>query len=253
VTSRLSLLALATGVYVAALLVSFPASVAQRWFLPDGTAALAGVEGTIWRGAAGYGTVAGIGFADLRWRLEPIAFLTGRVSASFEMRFDEGFARGHVSAGRSRVELSDVQARIRLASLAQVLDFGGADGLLSAALDTLELVDGWPTIAAGTIEIADLSAPPIMPIPGVPIVALGSFRATLTPGSDPGVAATVTDTGGPLELNGRASLAPDHSYVFDALVKARADAPDYLVQGLEFVTTAPNAEGQRKFVDRGHL
>jgi len=251
--SKLSLLALAVGVYVAALLVSFPASVAQRWFLPANGAALANVEGTIWRGEAGYGSVAGIGFSDLRWRLEPVGLLIGRVGAAIEMRFDEGFARGQLSARGSRVELSDVQARVRLRSLGQVLDFGGADGLVSASLDTLELVNGWPTMAAGTVEIADLTAPPILPIPGVPIVALGSFRATLTPGPEPGIVAVVTDMGGPLELNGRANLAPDRSYVLDALVKPRADAPDYLVQGLELVTTAPNAEGQRKFVDRGHL
>jgi hypothetical protein len=72
-------------------------------------------------------------------------------------------------------------------------------------------------------------------------------------GDDAGIVALLNDQGGPLEVTGRISLRPDRTYLFDSLIKLRADAPDVLVQGLEIVGGAPNASGQRKFQQQGSL
>jgi hypothetical protein len=87
----------------------------------------------------------------------------------------------------------------------------------------------------------------------VTTIPLGNYRAELAPADQPGIVAVVKDEGGPLELSGRISLAPDRSFSLDALIKARPGAPEVLVQGVEIVTGEPNAEGRRRFLQQGTL
>lgn len=249
---RWSLLALGFGVYLAVAVGSFPASLAYRWFGPE-PLRLASIEGTIWNGRAAHGAVAGLPFADLRWQLHPAALLTGRISLTAESRIADGFANASVEAAKGRLELRDVRASLRLESVRSVLNLGAVQGDLSVALDRLELSGGLPVVAEGRLTLGNLVAPPLFPTPGVTSIPLGNYRAELTAGDQPGIVATVTDEGGPLELAGRVMLAPDRSFTLDALIRPRPEAPAVLVEGLELVTGEPNATGHRKFVQQGTL
>ena len=250
--SKVSLIALGLGVYLAAAIVSFPASVAKRWFAPP-ELALAAVEGTIWHGTAAYGAINGFGFSGLEWWLHPAALLRGRLSLTAETDLATGFVRANLVAAGNRLTLTDVRASANLRDFRNWLAFGDVSGDVMVALDSLELIDGWPTAAIGEVQVADLLVPPLFPIDGITTIALGNYRATMIAGDDPGIVALLNDQGGPLELTGRISLQPDRTYVFDSLIKPRADAPDILVQGLEIVSGAPNASGQRKFLQQGSL
>jgi hypothetical protein len=250
--SKFSLLALGLGVYLAVAIASFPAAIAARWFAPA-EISLAAVEGTIWHGRAAYGAVAGIGFSDFEWWLHPAALLRGRLSVTAESELASGFARANLSVSGSRLLLTEVRASTDLRTFRDLLAFGEVRGEVRVALESLELVDGWPVAAVGEVQVADLSVPPLIPMNGVTTIPLGNYRALLTAGDEPGLVALLNDQGGPLELTGRITLGTDRSYLFDSLIKPRADAPEALVQGLEFVSGAPNASGQRKFVQQGTL
>jgi general secretion pathway protein N len=239
-SSRVSLLALGLGAYLAFAIVSFPASIAHRWFSPD-SLALAGVEGTIWNGRAAYGGIEGLAFSDLSWQLHPAALLTGRLGLDVETRLADGFVRTGVSVSGGGVRFRDLAATTRLEALGSLTPLVGVSGNLSLSLDRLELVDGWPQAASGTVRIAGLSAPPLIPVTGVASVALGNYLARLTT-TDDGIAAIVNDEGGPLELEGRVDLAGDRSYVLTSRIRPRADASDELVEGLRFMAPA-DAEG----------
>lgn len=249
-SSRFSLLALGIGVYLAVAIGSFPATLAYRWFAPDGLT-LAAVEGSIWSGRAAYGSAAGLSFSRLRWQLHPMALLTGKLSLSAEADLAAGNASANVTASSERIELTDVRVSAKLESFRQQFALGEVSGNLSLSLSRLELVAGVPVAAAGTLTIADLYSAPLMPIEGVTSIPLGNFRAELTTGEQPGIVAHVTDEGGPLELEGRITLAPDRSYSMDALIKPRADAQQELVMGVDLVTGEPNAEGRRRFLQQG--
>jgi general secretion pathway protein N len=251
-SSRITLLALGLGVYLAVAIASFPAALAYRWFGPE-RLTLASIDGTIWRGNAAFGAIGGFAFSDLRWRLHPAALLTGRISLSAETRLNDGFASANVAASGSRVELTQVRAATSLKSLRELASLGDISGQLSLSLERLDLVEGWPVAAEGMLEIAELVAPPLVPMSGVSQIPLGSYRAEITTTEEPGILALVNDLGGPLELTGRISLSPDRSYLFDTLIKPRSGAPDVLVEGLDLVSGEPNAQGQRKFVQRGSL
>ena len=251
-SSRFSLLALGIGVYLAVAIGSFPATLAYRWFAPDGLL-LAAVEGTIWNGQAAYGTAAGLSFSGLRWQLHPAALLTGKLSLSTEANVAGGLASARLAASSERLEFSEVRVSAKLEHLREQFALGEVSGQLALSLSRLELVDGLPVAAVGTVTVADLQSAPLVPIEGITSIALGNFRAELTAGDQPGIIALVTDEGGPLELTGRITVSPDRSYNMDALIKPRADAPQELVQGVEFVTGEPNAEGRRRFLQQGSL
>ena len=249
--SRASLLALGIGAYLAFAIVSFPASIAQRWFAPD-TLALAGIEGTIWRGSAEYGGYAGLAFSDLQWQLHPTALLAGRISLDAEARLTDGFLRTALTVSGGGIRFRDLAATTNLSALGSVLPLPGVRGNLSLALDELELVDGWPVAAAGTVRVANLSAPPLIPVTGVSSIALGDYSARLTTTESVGIEAVVTDDGGPLELSGHADLGSDRSYHLTSKIRPRADASPELVEGLKFMAPA-DAEGWHDIEQRGTL
>jgi general secretion pathway protein N len=245
------MLALGLGVYLAFTAVSFPASVAYRWFAPPALA-LASIEGTIWRGSAAYGGIEGLAFSGLRWQLHPAALLRGRVSLTAELRLADGNMRANLTASGNGIELTDVRATTDLQAFRDWLSLGDVRGRMSASLDTLDLVDGWPVAASGNVRIADLAIPPVVPVSGVTIIPLGNFAADVAPAHDPGISAVLSDEGGPLELAGSVTLSPGGAYVLDARIKPRAGAPDVLVEGLELMTE-PLPDGQRHFVLSGSL
>jgi general secretion pathway protein N len=252
VGSRLSLLALGLGAYLTFVVVSFPASAAYRWFAPSALQ-LAAIEGSVWNGSAAYGSYAGLAFSELRWQLHPAALLTGRLNLSAEGRFMDGFAVADVSASGSRVLLTNVRASTSLQNLRGLLPLGETQGQVSLQLQSLEIVDGWPMTAIGEFSVGDLSVVPFMPADGQRLMSLGSYQARFTEQEAPGIVGVVNDRGGPLELSGRISLAPDRSYRIEALLMPRAGAPADLVQGVNFMTGPPNAQGQRSFEMTGSL
>lgn len=255
-SSRFSLLALGIGVYLAVIVASFPASLAHRWFSPD-SVRLAAVEGTIWQGSAAQGAVAGVAFSALRWRLEALSLLTGKIRLSAEARFSDGFLSAELVASGNEVRLSDVRLSANLAVFREAwrdaMSIDNISGQIRVSLATLELVNGWPVSAEGSLELSELAAPPLIAMDGVNSIPLGNYRVQFTQTDEPGIVAVINDAGGPLELSGRLSLLPDRSYEFDSLVKPRAGASDMLVQGIEIWSPDATADGRRKFVQRGTL
>lgn len=248
-SSRLSLIALGAGAYVAFALSTFPASVAVRWFAPD-TVSLAGVEGTVWRGSAAYGGASGYAVSDVRWQLRPAALVTGRLSLSAEARLGDGFVRTDVTLGRSRVSFSELRAALDVALLSQMLP-AEASGNASIELESLELIDGWPVRASGTVRVANLVSAPWIPVPGVTTFRIGNFVARLST-ADGQVVALINDEGGPLELEGTARLMPERRYRLEARARPRPEAPDMLVQGLR-IMAPPGSGGYHAVETSGEL
>ena len=140
-SSRLSLLALGIGVYLAVAIGSFPASLAYRWFGPEGLT-LASVEGTIWSGQAEHGAAAGLTFSNLRWQLHPAALLTGTLSVSAEAELPDGLASARITASSERLVLNDVRVNASLASIRDRFALGDVSGQLDLSLQRFETVAG---------------------------------------------------------------------------------------------------------------
>lgn len=250
---RLSWIALGAGAYLAFAIATLPAATAYHWFGPE-PLRLSGLAGTIWSGSADLGSAEGLTFRDLRWNLHAGALLLGRLSADVEARLADGFVSTSLSAGVERARFRNLQATTRVATLSGLLPLGDARGNLSVSLDALELADGWPVNAVGTVRLAELAVPPLLSTSGGELVEIGSFSIELTDSGGQGIMGSFRDTAGPLEVtNGSLRLGLDRSYELRAQVRARAAASDELMQGVNLMTGEPGVEGMRPFEFSGSL
>ena len=249
---RWSWLALGVGAYIAFTLATFPAGVALRWFAPSGVT-FAGVAGTLWSGSAASCSVQGMSLDTLRWRVRPWSLFLGRVSANVEAKIPDGFVSGDVTASPSSVRFSDLRAAMSLPALGSVLPVKGMRGQASVVLEQLVLENGWPSTAVGELKLAKLESLPLIADGRNAYVPLGDYTVTRIEAPAGQLAAKFVDNGGPLEVQGTAKLDASRTYSIDALVEARANAPDTLVQGLNIMTAEPDAEGRRRLNLTGSL
>lgn len=243
---------IAGAAYFVFFVASFPAGTAHRWFAPDALH-FDGVDGTIWTGRADFASLPGMPMRDLHWNLDALPLFLGRISAQFEARFADGFVRGSVAVSPGTVSVADLQASANLELLDGVLKLGGAQGLASLDMQSLELEDGWPAYVNGTLRIEQLRVPPLIPSGGnrAPI-SFGNFEVTLSGVAGRSVLAVVRDTGGPLEIAANLALELVRPYSLagaapsvSARVRERPGSPSELAVPLNMLTVATDTEGWR--------
>lgn len=250
---RWSWLALGVSAYFAFTIAAFPATAAYEWFAPP-EVSVTGIEGTLWSGSAASAAVGGIAVQELRWRVRPWPLLVGRIAANVQGRFADGFVSTNVTASPSFVRFTDLRGGTSLPSLASVLPVRGIRGQASVQLATLEIADGWPARLVGELRIAGLEAPPFVPNGSQQLVTLGDYTVTFVDAAGRGLEATFVDDGGPLEVtDGRLSVDTARNYTLDALIEPRAGADEQLIEGLNFMTADPDAEGRRRLTLTGSL
>jgi hypothetical protein len=250
--SRWSWWAVGLGAYVAFTVATFPAGTALRWFAPPGVA-FAGVSGTLWSGSAATCSVGGFTVEALRWRTRPSSLLLGRISASVDARIPDGFVNGVVTASPAGISFSELRGATLLASLAPLVPVRGMRGQASVALEELVLENGWPTSVVGELKLVGLETVPLIPDGSGALLPLGDYTITFLPAPAGALAARFVDNGGPLEVSGTVDLDDTRTYALDALIEARAGAPESLVAGLEVMTADPDAEGRRRLSLTGSL
>jgi hypothetical protein len=127
------------------------------------------------------------------------------------------------------------------------INLAGTRGNVSARVDEVALEDGRLTSLAGRVVVDSLQ-----PI-GLRDVDLGAIQIDIPGGQSGPYVGTVTALSGPLRIDqGRVEVQPDGKFVVDGLVAAQPDAPDMIVQGLEFLGAA-DARGFRQFRHQGSL
>ncbi len=230
-------------VFLAGLVLLFPARVAYQWFMPD-TVRLSGISGTVWRGSAAAGTFGGFYAGNLSWRFRPTALLTGKAGYAVSAEPAGGSLESEVAlAPGGSVHLANLRAGVSLAALGGALV--GAAGQIDLQFETLVVVDGWPLRATGTAEVHDLAVPMLAPVP------LGDYRAAFETVENV-VTARFEDMAGVLELAGTLELQPDRSYLLSGRVRTTNETPAEVVQQLQLLGE-PDAEGMRTFRFEGAL
>jgi general secretion pathway protein N len=225
--------------------ISFPARLAYTWFAtPD--LALSGITGSVWRGQAREGAVAGIYLTDLRWRFKPLALFRGEATFGISAKPVSGFVDAEIGIGLGgSVSLSNVSAALPIRSLERLVAVGGIDGDIRLQMERLVLKDGVPVDAAGVVDVANLVIRPLA------ASTLGDYRATVeTDGQT--IRGIVHDTSGVLDVSGDIELSPERSYSFIGLIAARPEAPATVSDQLQYLGSA-DAEGRRSFRLEGQL
>jgi general secretion pathway protein N len=231
---------------IAALLVfglaTLPAKVVLSRLAARGVQA-DGVSGSVWNGTAQILQVRGVNLGRVEWRLRALPLFLGRGSVEFKAVRPDGTLQAHLIASRSQMRFEDLNASFPLSALPPNTVPGGWLGMLHLRLSSLELTQGWPAAAAGTLEVRDATGPANRPI------NMGSYKVSF-PGDTPPAAneliGALSDTGGPLQVSGTVHLKNDGTFIAAGLVAARSDAPDQIAKQLQ-VLGAPDGEGRRPF------
>jgi general secretion pathway protein N len=205
----------------------------------------AAVGGTVWSGRAQGLYSRGSTIGDLEWSLRPTALLRGALAGharlsgaggNIETQFEQSFS-GLLKLEAARGDLSLAM----LGSLVPGLSRNWS-GQVSADLAELVIDGDWPVSARGTVDVRQLAAPP-------PRAAnLGSFRLTLPgpTGNTDELRASVTQTEGPLVVDGQLTVGRDRSFLLEGHVAPRG-TPSSDLANLLRVLGPPDAQGRRPF------
>jgi general secretion pathway protein N len=243
------LVALGVGAFLIFAVVTLPASIVVSWLDSSGVYA-GGVSGTIWNGRAQVLQVQGVNVGGVEWKLHALPLLTAHANADVKVTRIDGFAQTQLSVGPTgTMSFESLSASLPLSALPPNVAPGGWAGTVNGRFQQLTLEDGWPTEVNGSLEVLDLNGPARKP------AKAGSYRIQFDPAASTAevLKGTIVDAGdGPLQVNGTIQLKSDRSYIVEAMVAARPDAPRNLVQALEFLGP-PDAQGRRQFNTEGTL
>ena len=225
--------------YVGFLLSTFPAERAFAMLnqqLPNLRAA--GLSGTAWSGQASILQIQGQNLEKLQWQLKPWSVLFGQLE--LDVQLDGADVAGQASIGLQpdgAIQLTDVDLRLSAAEIStqfQVpVDLGGQ---FIVQLQSAKLMGQKILSAEGLVrwQRAALVSPFAQP--------LGEFVAQLSTEADD-IKAQVKDEGGPLQLDGVASLKSDGGYNFNGSVSVRDTQQQLLVQGVKAMGR-PGSDGR---------
>lgn len=230
---------------ILALIISFPARIAYTWFATPAVS-LSGIAGSVWRGQASEGAIAGIYLTNLRWRFQPVALFRGEAAFAISAQPVSGFFDGIVGLGAGgSVRLSNVSATLPMRSLERLGGLGGIDGDIRVQMEHVVLEQGMPVDATGVIDITNLV------VRQIAASSLGDYRATVeTDGQT--IRSIVQDTSGVIDISGTIELSPDRSYSFIGFIAARPEAPAAVNDQLQYLGSA-DAQGRRSFRLDGEL
>jgi hypothetical protein len=227
------------------LIIMFPARVAIGWFAPA-EVAISGIQGSVWHGRANEAAFNGIYVRDVEWGLNTLRLFTGQLSYSIEATPETGFLESDLSVGFSGIlTLSELTAAMPLGLFAEVSGVRGLQGNVSLKFKRVEITDGLVTAANGTVQISNLK------IPVVGRDSLGGYKAEFFTQNN-GIAASIEDTDGVLDLAGSLEIRADRSFEFAAQVIAKPATPQSIRAQLQFLPPA-NARGQQELRLEGIL
>lgn len=239
---RLLMIGLIVG--IVGLVTLFPARIGYQWFAPP-QFLMSGISGTIWRGEAREATANGFYLRDLSWRFRPLDLFTAKLGYSIESKFASGFITGDFAIGFGSVRARNLQATLPLGAIQYLAAMTGASGSVTANIAELQLKDGLPVHADGSLEIAGLTLPYVQREP------LGGFKAEMFT-NDAGITASMEDTAAVIDLAGSLQLAADGAYEFYAQIGTNDSTPARLSENLSMIGPA-NDRGQHEIRRSGTL
>ena len=245
IRSKRGLLLTAVLTVVVGLTILFPARIAYRWLSPD-ELAVSGITGTVWRGNARAAAANGVYLADVSWKFVPWRIFTGKLAYKIDASPVSGFVEGVAGFGvGGSIVVSDLAASLPLPMFADVLNIRGLAGVASLQFAKLKLRDGIPVAADGNLQVDNLV------VPALSRESIGGYRAEFSTQRD-GIAASVEDTDGVVDLAGSLKLSNDRSYTFLGQVIAKPETPATLQRQMQFLGSA-DARGQRELRLEGSL
>lgn len=187
---------------------------------------LSGISGSVWSGKASFGMVQGQSLQAIEWSLRPWSVLLGQVGLSWSFRLPdstgtEGYGRGKTAMGLDgSMDFDQLEMNLPLVEAAKLV---GMAALRPAGSVSLNLQDvNWNgenlTSVEGRVVWHDAGISMVKPI------SLGDLSMVLEMEGEQ-IKGVISDSGGPLSIDGVLKLKADGTYQINGALAAR-DSPD---------------------------
>ncbi len=222
--------------YALALAITLPARYAYSMAAPrlpkTVPVTLHDLGGSLWSGRAATVAWRNTPLGELHWDISPWSLIGGRLAMAVQLQDSDSTLSGHLTLARDgNATLRDVSARLpagRLMAFNPGLPIA-ADGMIAASLEEARLSpQGVPSLRGIVVWNQALL------VAGQPL-KLGDLKLALQPGEQGGTVGTLSDAGGPLEINGTLTLDANRSYRLDAKLRARPEADAALGNSLKLL------------------
>ncbi|MBJ89524.1 MAG: hypothetical protein CMO98_06635 [Woeseia sp.] len=232
-------------VFITVLILSFPAKIAYRWFIPE-SVLLGHISGTIWKGNALQGMVGKAYIRDISWNFKPSDILRGRLTFNTASKPASGSIYSDVSLGyNGTLILSDLSGNVPLDVVHLIFKRNGIRADLSFNFDQIAIANEFPVTVAGTMQIGNLY------IPDLSAGVLGNLSVNFVTERD-AIKADFQDLSGVLQVIGTLSILKNGNYSLVGQVAARRGATPSIGQQLRLLGS-PNENGLREFRFEGQL
>ena len=232
-------------VFTTVLLLSFPAKVAYRWFIPD-SVLLGDISGTIWNGTALQGMVGKAYIRDISWHFKPSDILRGKLTFITSSNPASGSIYSDVSLGyNGTITFSDLNGNVPLDVVHLIFQRNGIRADLSFNFDKIAIANEFPVIVAGEMQIGNLY------IPDLSAGVLGNLSVNFAT-ENGAITANFKDLSGVLEVIGTLSILKNGDYSLEGKVATRRGATPSIGQQLRLLGS-PDDNGLREFRFEGKL
>jgi general secretion pathway protein N len=233
--------------YLSFLLATFPVGYALAWvkkYLPE--VQLANVSGSIWSGGAQELAIHGQSWGQLQWQFDWRAPFSGHLGYRLQLHADHTQLRARIAGSHDRLLLQDVRGYIPVTQLQTWLPIpdGSLSGTLDMTLKQVVLVKQRPISADGLLDLTGVS------LNWPQSIVLGSYQLKLLTQTRRGIHGDITDTGGPLVVQGSLDLMPNGQYEVSGTLTSRDPNNAVLTNLLSYLPA--NGSGQHTFSFGGH-
>ena len=129
------------------------------------------------------------------------------------------------------ITLGSLTAALPLGMFAFSGEFRGLEGDASLQFAHIELREGMPVMADGTLQVANLV------VPQAGRDALGGYKAEFFT-QDKGIVASIEDTDGVVDFAGSLQINNDRTFAFVGQVVAKPETPANILQKMRFLPPA---------------
>lgn len=245
------LIILGSASYILFLLMLTPAAtVLSLANIPPHTAQIEGVSGTLWNGSADRVTVNRREINQLSWSLNPLALFSASIDSDVSATVFNNEVTSNISYSllSQQVTLTQLSSRINASEVQQAINlpFGVLEGQININVDELTLVAN--KVQDLTARLSWTGARLTLAEP----VAFGNIFLNISSNDKGDFEGKLSNVNGDLSINGQLNLSKNQTYLLDATLTPRSNAPKELLNILNLL--APQKSGTAHVLKRqGHL
>ncbi len=226
-------------VFIGAVLYKTPTKVVSP-YIPTAPLYFEGVTGSLWKGEASELTFDGVRLGAVRWTMNPLALVIGKVNGTFIIDGNELSAKGNYSSSFNgqTLSLDNTQFNAKGSFINKTQKYARLSGNLRGFIDHLEIQQPFtaaPPLLSGMLnwERGGLTSPINLPD--------GNYQFIFKPEAEGKTVTTISSKNAPVDVKGNAILHQNWTYQTNIKIKALPKGKS--IQGMLNMVGRPQADG----------